>query len=135
VLNVLFSIGGAGGAVYVAAVTGAGYSRELGVILGLIAATVVGVAEMVLLWIFVWRVKEGRKKGIEQWKGSSGIGVKEREVAGLIEGEDGGGADGEEGTGSADVENTETVKVGGVEKSRTEVRLRRRAIGSVNTEK
>ena len=134
-LNVLFSIGGSGGAVYVASVTGAGYSREVGVILGLIAAALVGVAEMILLWIFVWRVKEGRKKGIEQWKGSSGLGVKESDVAGFIEGKDKIATDIEAETASGDDMGTGVVKAGDAEKSRTEVRLRRRAIGTPSGEK
>lgn len=124
---------------YVASVTGAGYSRETGVILGVIAALVVGVAEMILLWIFVWRIKEGRKRGIEQWKGSSAVGVKEADGAGLIDGdgeidriaeaepeED---ADRESGDGIGDAAMG-AMKVGEAERNRTEVRLRRRAIGA-----
>lgn len=65
---------------YVASVTGAGYSREKGVILGLLGATIVGIAEVVLIWIFVWRVQEGRKREVENWKGSSGLGIKEIEA-------------------------------------------------------
>lgn len=69
-----------------AATTGAGYTRESGVILGVLAALVVGIAEMILVWIFVWRVAEGRKKEVEQWKGTSGVGFKEEPK--LLQGED-----------------------------------------------
>ena len=115
VLNVLFSIGGSGGAVYVASVTGAGYSRETGVILGVLAAMVVGLAELVLAWIFIWRVGEGRKKEVEQWKGSASLGVKEREVLAL--------ENDVNGEGKVD-EGDETA----VPEKKAEVRLRRRAI-------
>jgi len=118
----------------VASVTGAGYSREVGVILGVIAALVVGVAEMILLWIFVWRIKEGRRRGIEQWKGSSAAGVKENSDVKQImasEGEMGGDED-EPTLEPVDgvVEGILDEKPAGeTRKPASNVRLRRRAIG------
>ena len=122
-----------------ASVTGAGYSREVGVILGVIAALVVGVADMILLWIFVWRIKEGRRRGIEQWKGSSAAGIKEDSDVKQIMASEG------EIEGDEDEPTLEPVVDGVVEgvldekpagetrKSTSNVRLRRRAIGGPST--
>ena len=76
-LNALFSVLGAGFAVYWAASTGAGYKRESAVLLGIAGGVVVLNAELLLLWIFVRRVDDGRKAGVEAWKGSSSLGEKE----------------------------------------------------------
>ncbi|TYJ58822.1 hypothetical protein B9479_000254 [Cryptococcus floricola] len=65
VINILFSIFGAAVAVYVAATSGAGYSREKGVLLGVLAGVVVGIADGVLVIIFQGRVQENRK---ERWE-------------------------------------------------------------------
>lgn len=77
VLNVLFSIFGSAAAVYVASVSGAGYSRETAVILAVLAGVVVGIAEGVLVWIFGDRLKKGReasrKTAREMAKGSGAI--------------------------------------------------------------
>ena len=101
---------------YVASVTGAGYTREMGVILGVLAAVVVGLAEMILLWIFVWRVADGRKKAVEQWKGSASLGVKESK--GVLALEDSVKGEQQEAEGTTEV----------VLEKKPEVRLRRRAI-------
>ncbi|KAK1922131.1 hypothetical protein DB88DRAFT_512566 [Papiliotrema laurentii] len=118
ILNIAFSIFGSGGAVYVAATTGAGYTRERSVILAVLAGVVVGLAELVLIWIFVWRIAEARKHEVEQWRGSAGEGIKQPE---LVEAEGGGSVqlldDGE----------------GMIDKPKTEVRLRRRGIGQASS--
>ncbi|ORX40655.1 hypothetical protein BD324DRAFT_13348 [Kockovaella imperatae] len=75
-LNVLFSVVGAGVAVYMAAITGAGYKRETGVLLGVFAAVVVAITEGALLWIFAYKVKVVQRKEVEMWKGSASEGVK-----------------------------------------------------------
>jgi hypothetical protein len=81
VLNILFSIFGSAFAVYVAATTGGGYTREKGILLGVLAGVVVGIADGALVWIFAQRVKEGREEGrkmaIKLGKGSGGDGLVE----------------------------------------------------------
>ncbi|ADV24045.1 hypothetical protein I305_02473 [Cryptococcus gattii E566] len=64
--NVLFSILGSAGAVYVAAVSGAGYSREKGILLGILAGLIVGIAEGVLVVLFMGRVEQDRKERHER---------------------------------------------------------------------
>ena len=73
----LFSIVGSGAAVYIAAITGAGYRRETGVLLGILTAVVVGIAEGFLLWILVGRVEESRKYSVKMWTGSASEGPKQ----------------------------------------------------------
>lgn len=77
-----------------------------------------GLAELVLIWIFVWRIAEARKHEVEQWRGSAGEGIKQPE---LVEAEGGGSVqlldDGE----------------GMIDKPKTEVRLRRRGIGQASS--
>lgn len=60
--NVLFSVFGAGGAVYVAATTGAGWTREQGLLLGIFAGTVVAIADVGLIIIFKGRLKKRREE-------------------------------------------------------------------------
>ncbi|KAI9633998.1 uncharacterized protein MKK02DRAFT_28727 [Dioszegia hungarica] len=78
-LNILFSIFGSAGAVYAAGVSGAGYSRETALLLAILAAVVVAVAEGVLYWIFKVRLRKGReesaKMGREMNRGSAKLGV------------------------------------------------------------
>lgn len=125
VLNILFSIFGSAFAVYVAATTGGGYSREKGILMGIVAGVIVGVADGVLVWIFQNRVKEGREEGrkmaIKLSKGSGADGEKvenenESEEGGVKKIEAGRDGDGHD----AEVKETPTVK--------KEIRLRRRAI-------
>jgi hypothetical protein len=66
VLNVLFSIFGAGGAAYAAA-TSTGWARSEGLVLAIVVAVVVGVAELGLWLIYarrgaVRRVEEGQRR-------------------------------------------------------------------------
>ena len=110
-----------------AAITGAGYRRETGVLLGLLAAVVVGISEGVLLWIFVYRVKESRARSVKEWIGSASEGPKEAVEA--IE-------------SPSEAERGDTVDESGVESgkpgetvipeksAKREIRLRRRAIGT-----
>lgn len=128
VLNILFSIFGSAFAVYVAATTGGGYSREKGILLGIVAGGVVGVADGVLVWIFQNRVKQGREEGrrtaIKLSKGSGADGEKvegqDEEEVKMIEG-------GQDAPGQ-DEEVKETPKV------KKEIRLRRRAIPEKNAQ-
>lgn len=77
VFNVLFSIFGAGGAVYVAATTGAGWSREHGLLLGILAGIVVAIADAGLIIIFKGRLKTARadraKMTVKMSRGSGAI--------------------------------------------------------------
>lgn len=83
VLNVLFSIFGCAGAVFVASTSGAGYSRETAVVLAILAGVVVGLADGVLVWIVSSRSDKERKarrlRGIEASKGTAGLGPLEIE--------------------------------------------------------
>lgn len=121
VLNILFSIFGSAFAVYVAATTGGGYSREKGILMGVVAGLVVGVADGVLIWIFANRVKEGREEGrrvaIKLSKGSGADGEKVD-----VDDEEGDAMaiEGGENASNEDVKETPKVK--------KEIRLRRRAI-------
>ncbi|EIW72220.1 hypothetical protein TREMEDRAFT_23042, partial [Tremella mesenterica DSM 1558] len=76
-LNILFSIFGAAYAVYWASVTGAGYSRETGVLLGVLTGMIVGVADGVVVWGFTKRLNEGREEArlmaLEMNKGSGAL--------------------------------------------------------------
>ena len=102
---------------YVAATTGAGYTKETGVILGVLAGCVVGLAEVILVWILVWKVEEGRKKEVEMWKGSAADGVSETSGEELRS--KGGDGDGEEKVAVVEEEEEEGSR---------KVRLRRRAL-------
>lgn len=97
VVNILFSIFGSAGAVYVASTTGAGYSREVAVILAILAGCVVGIADAVLVWIVSVRSEEERKESkrmaVEMSQGSGAIidgteGEKEIREQGGITGAD-----------------------------------------------
>ncbi|CAD6580197.1 MAG: hypothetical protein TREMPRED_002687 [Tremellales sp. Tagirdzhanova-0007] len=84
ILNVLFSIFGSSAAVYVVAVTGAGYSREMAMILAILAGALVGVADMAVVWIYVERLERGRRdaqrKSAELAKGSGEVDIGVDEV-------------------------------------------------------
>ncbi|WWD19577.1 hypothetical protein CI109_104038 [Kwoniella shandongensis] len=73
-INILFSIFGSAFAVYVASVSGAGYSKETAILLAVLAGVIVGIADGVLVWIFTGRVKEKRKereqRGRDMMRGS-----------------------------------------------------------------
>lgn len=101
VFNVLFSVFGAGGAVYVAATTGAGWTREKALLLGIFAGVIVAIADVGLIVIFKGRLKKSRaekaKLIVKMSKGSAAI--KDEAPVALIE-------------------------------EKKEVRLRRRAIGT-----
>lgn len=157
ILNVLFSIFGSAFAVYVAGTTGAGYTREASILLGILAGAVVGVAEAVLVWIFSKRVKEGRKerweRGRKMARGSAGLGPKEvpfgeAERAGEgqeekdVDLKDGSESDSEEQARDEDVQGERPGDVGPAghapgeqdtdsyrAKGAQEIRLRRRPIG------
>ena len=121
VLNILFSIFGSAFAVYVAATTGGGYSREKGILMGVVAGLVVGVADGVLIRIFANRVKEGREEGrrvaIKLSKGSGADGEKVD-----VNDEEGSAKAIERSEDGSNEEVKETPKV------KKEIRLRRRAI-------
>ena len=136
-----------------AGTTGAGYTRETSILLGVLAGAVVGIAEAILVWIFSARGQEGRRerweRGAKMGRGSAALGVKggdggdeaeQRTLEGirLVTGDDVEGTDGdddevpesqaafevEEGVGS--VTDTSAM-VGGAGRG---IRLRRPAIGS-----
>lgn len=111
-LNILFSIFGSGFAVYVAGTTGAGYTREKSVVLGIVAGVLVGVAEAILLWIFVWRLQENRENEVKMWTGSHSAGVKSSEEKPR-----------EDDSGDGDARSEIQLK-----DKKVELRLRRRAI-------
>lgn len=125
VLNILFSIFGSAFAVYVAATTGGGYTREKGILMGVVAGVIVGIADGVLVWIFQNRVKESREEGrriaIELSKGSGADKeqVQDEGVAGF-EGDGEGISHGEKEPETARIEVTPVIK--------KDIRLRRRAI-------
>jgi hypothetical protein len=125
VLNILFSIFGSGFAVYVAATTGGGYSREKGILLGILAGVVVGIADGVLVWIFGQRVKEGReesrKVAIKLAKGSGADGAADSTLK--VEGVS------KETPGDEDGENGNEAPEKDIPPVKKEIRLRRRAIG------
>ncbi|WVQ84314.1 hypothetical protein IAT38_006466 [Cryptococcus sp. DSM 104549] len=112
-INILFSIFGSAAAVYVASVTGAGYSRERGIILGVLAGLVVGIADVVLMWLFTGRVEDARKerhnRGAAMMKGSGA-------VVGDVEGEE---------KGVLAVEGGDTAMP---EAPKKQIQLRRRAL-------
>ncbi|KAJ9101696.1 hypothetical protein QFC21_003034 [Naganishia friedmannii] len=62
VLNVLFSIGGVGGAVFVVAKTSAGMRQETAVLLAFLAAVVVGIAET---WLYISHARRSAKRYAE----------------------------------------------------------------------
>ncbi|OWZ35796.1 hypothetical protein C349_05012 [Cryptococcus neoformans var. grubii Br795] len=66
IFNVIFSILGSAGAVYMAAVSGAGYSREKGVLLGILAGLIVGIADGVLVVLFMSKVEKDRRERHER---------------------------------------------------------------------
>lgn len=121
VLNILFSIFGSAFAVYVAATTGGGYSREKGILLGVLAGVVVGIADGVLVWIFQHRVTEGREEGrkmaIKLSKGSAGEGEKEEGEAAQLSIEE----------GKQDGEDSQEATTD-MPPAKKEIRLRRRPI-------
>ncbi|ORY33492.1 hypothetical protein BCR39DRAFT_520390 [Naematelia encephala] len=82
-LNILFSIVGSAAAVYVASVTGAGYSRETAVVLAILAGVVVGIADGVLVWIVSDRANKARQEmdhlRLEASKGSGAVEEQERD--------------------------------------------------------
>ncbi|KAL1408812.1 hypothetical protein Q8F55_005626 [Vanrija albida] len=124
VLNVLFSVFGLGGAAYVAATTGGGWTRAQGLLLAVVAGAVVAVADVGLIWIFSARVKKDRReasiKSIKANRGSGRAPGTEAKVLAL-EGE--GGEEGEE-KGDADAAPVDVIPA-----PKAEVRLRRRALG------
>lgn len=133
VLNVLFSIFGSAAAVYVASVTGAGYTRETAVILAVLAGVVVGIAEGILVWIFGDRLKKGReasrKAAREMARGSGAIGV--------LESSDGKEADSaREGQGEEDKEATTGIGTrsssSASRPNTSSIRLRRKALHEDN---
>ncbi|KAJ9122651.1 hypothetical protein QFC24_004079 [Naganishia onofrii] len=62
VLNVLFSIGGVGGAVFVVAKTSAGMRQETAILLAFLAAIVVGIAET---WLYISHARRSAKRYAE----------------------------------------------------------------------
>ena len=136
-----------------AGTTGAGYTRETSILLGVLAGAVVGIAEAILVWIFSARVQEGRRerweRGAKMGRGSAALGVKggdggdeaeQRTLEGirLVTGDDVEGTDGdddevpesqaafevEEGVGSV---TDNSAMVGGAGRG---ISQRRPAIGS-----
>ncbi|KAK8853160.1 hypothetical protein IAR55_003861 [Kwoniella newhampshirensis] len=89
-VNILFSIFGSAAAVYVASVSGAGYTRETAILLAILTGVVVGIADGVLVWIFTGRVKESRKerekRGREMMRGSGAVDERENNDEKVIDG-------------------------------------------------
>lgn len=128
VLNVLFSIFGSAAAVYVASVSGAGYSRETAVILAVLAGVVVGIAEGVLVWIFGDRLKKGReasrKTAREMAKGSGAINDREIEDTQVADGASDGQNKDEDQATLVRIESSSTTPRAGT----AGIRLRRKAL-------
>ncbi|OCF77191.1 hypothetical protein I204_01176 [Kwoniella mangroviensis CBS 8886] len=123
VLNILFSIFGSSIAVYVVSTTSAGYSREISIFLGILTGIIVGVADMVLVYLYTRKLDEGRREskkvGLKMLRGSGKIGEKD-------EGAKDSGVDGEkEDETVVDLSQTNDTLSTAVKK---EVRLRRRGL-------
>ncbi|WVW86098.1 hypothetical protein I302_108137 [Kwoniella bestiolae CBS 10118] len=125
VLNILFSIFGSSIAVYLVSSSSAGYSREIAILLGVLTGIIVGVADVVLIYLYSRKLDEGRREsrrvGMKMLRGSGRIGEKEKVEERV-----------EEDTGEGDVmdlpekDGTEST---GVKK---EVRLRRRGLNGIS---
>lgn len=124
VLNILFSVFGVGGGVYVVA-KNAGWTRETAMLLAIIAGIVVGIADSVLVWIFKVRLKKDRKdtakRRVRMNKGSAAIPGSAKVLT--LDGEDGYG---EAQGGQVVLEGAETVA--SATEKRT-LRLRRKPLG------
>ena len=76
VLNVLFSIFGVAFAAYYAS-SSSGYSRETGILLGIAAGIVAGIADAGLIWIYSTRLDKDRQRaanmGARLAKGSGAL--------------------------------------------------------------
>ncbi|WWC94763.1 hypothetical protein V866_001612 [Kwoniella sp. B9012] len=123
VLNILFSIFGSSIAVYVVSTSSAGYSREISILLGILTGIIVGVADMVLVYLYTRKLDEGRREskkvGLKMLRGSGKIGEKN-------EGEKDSSVDGEkEDERVVDLSQTSDTLSTAVKK---EVRLRRRGL-------
>lgn len=125
VLNVLFSVFGLGGAAYVAATTGGGWTRSQGLILAVIAGAVVAVADVGLIWIFSARIKKDRREAsIKSIKTNKGSGRAPGTEATVLE------LEGEEAEGETEGKAEEKdVPVDIIPAPKATVRLRRRALG------
>ncbi|WWD03529.1 hypothetical protein V865_001582 [Kwoniella europaea PYCC6329] len=123
VLNILFSIFGSSIAVYVVSTSSAGYSKEISILLGILTGIIVGVADMVLVYLYTRKLDEGRREskkvGLKMLRGSGKIGEKD-------EGEKDSSGDGEkEDESVVDLSQTSDTLSTAVKK---EVRLRRRGL-------
>ncbi|WVR07740.1 hypothetical protein IAU60_004783 [Kwoniella sp. DSM 27419] len=125
VINILFSILGSAAAVYVAATSGAGYSRELATLLAVLTGLVVGIADAVLVVLFSKRVEESRKErhaaGVKMLRGS---GALQDDLTGShtdLDGEEEGAAEVPSETQLVGSEGTTAIKS-------KQVRLRRRGL-------
>jgi hypothetical protein len=133
VFNVLFSIVGSAAAVYVASITGAGYSRETAMLLAILAGVIVGIADGVLVWVLGKRVekerKEARERGRKEALGSSKLGEM---TDGVLDGEGGteaGEAEGEDTVGESKISGVSSGLTDDVVPGRRAIRLRRRPVG------
>ena len=97
---------------YVAAITGAGYTRETAVILAILAAAAVGLADGVIVWVYVDRLDRGRR---EAGRRAAEMGRGSGKVEEAREGEDEGN----------EMEVEERVEVAAAKRG---VRLRRRGL-------
>ncbi|WVN86428.1 uncharacterized protein L203_101592 [Cryptococcus depauperatus CBS 7841] len=91
VFNILFSIIGSAGAVYVASVTGAGYTREKGILLSILAGVIVGLADGVLIVLYTRTAENTRKdqheRGRRLMQGSGGIPEAKKELEDAVTGQ------------------------------------------------
>ncbi|TXT10616.1 hypothetical protein VHUM_02121 [Vanrija humicola] len=127
VLNVLFSVFGLGGAAYVVATTGAGWTRSQGLLLAVFAGAVVAVADVGLIWIFSARIKKDRRAAsIKSIRTNKGSGRAPGTEATVLELE---GEEVKEAEGEADTYDTSPAPVDLIPAPKATVRLRRRALG------
>jgi hypothetical protein len=136
VFNVLFSIVGSAAAVYVASITGAGYSRETAMLLAILAGVIVGIADGVLVWVLGKRVekerKEARERGRKEALGSSKLGEITDGVLngeGVTEAGEAGEAEGEDTVGESKISGVSSGLTDDVVPERRAIRLRRRPVG------
>ncbi|WRT70290.1 uncharacterized protein IL334_007288 [Kwoniella shivajii] len=129
ILNILFSIFGSGAAVYVASTTGAGYSREISILLAVLTGFIVGIADAILVWIFTKKVEESRVErhntGRKMLSGSGKLSETEENL--ITDGNEDDIQDEEDSQKGNEQIMKEKIGSSGVKK---EIRLRRRGLNA-----
>ncbi|WWC64649.1 uncharacterized protein I303_107260 [Kwoniella dejecticola CBS 10117] len=128
VLNILFSIFGSAIAIYLVCKSSAGYSTEVSILLGILTGLIVGIADVVLLYLYSDKLDKGRKEshrtGLKNLRGSGASIEKksaEEKTAGIQEDDDDFGGQ----KGVVDMQETEETQTTG---TKADIRLRRRGL-------